>query len=144
MPKQSSLFPADEDYAAFFSSLKSRIRNAQIRAALAVNQELVMLYWQVGCEILARQQQQDWGTKVIARLAKDLQREFPEMKGFSKRNLAYMRAFAEAYPHEAIVQQVAAQIPWFHNCVLLDKVKTPEERLWYARKTVEQAGAGRF
>jgi len=137
MSKQPS-FPAGEDYVIFLQALKARIRTAQVRAALAVNQELVMLYWQIGREILSRQQQQGWGTKVISRLAKDLQQEFPEMKGFSVRNLTYMRAFAEAYPDEAIVQQVAAQIPWFHNCVLLDKVKSLEERLWYAQRTVEQ------
>jgi predicted nuclease of restriction endonuclease-like (RecB) superfamily len=98
---------------------------------------LVALYWQIGQEILARQQQQGWGAKVIERLAKDLRKEFPEMKGFSPRNLKYMRAFAEAYPDEQMVQQAAAQIPWFHNCVLLDKVKDPEERLWYIQKTLE-------
>jgi predicted nuclease of restriction endonuclease-like (RecB) superfamily len=125
------------DYDALLGELKQRIRSVQVRAALAVNRELVVLYWQIGREILTRQQQQGWGTKVIDKLAKDLQREFPAMKGFSSRNLKYMRAFAEAYPEEAIVQQAAAQIPWFHNCVLLEKVKDSQERVWYAQKTVE-------
>lgn len=127
-----------KDYETFLLDLKQRIRTAQVRAAIAVNRELVLLYWQIGREILARQHQQGWGAKVIATLAKDLQKEFPEIKGFSTRNLKYMRAFAEAYPEEEFVQQAAAQIPWFHNCVLLDKVKDPEQRLWYAQKTVEQ------
>ena len=78
---------------------------------LAVNYELVMLYWQIGREILMRQQQQGSATKVISRLPKDLRREFPEMKGFSPRNLKYMRAFAAAWADERFVQQVAAQIP---------------------------------
>lgn len=125
------------DYEALLQSLKERIRTVQVRAALAVNRELVMLYWQIGREILSRQQQQGWGAQVIDKLAKDLQQEFPQIKGFSPRNLKYMRAFADAYPDELIVQQAAAQIPWFHNCVLLDKVKAPQERLWYAQKTVE-------
>lgn len=95
-----SLFPELSNYDAFLSTLKQRIRTAQVRAALAVNQELVLLYWHIGREILERQQQEGWGTKVIERLAKDLKREFPEIKGFSRTNLLYMRAFAEAYPDE--------------------------------------------
>jgi len=144
MPKQSSLFPADEDYATFLSELKARIRNAQIRAALAVNQEMVMLYWQTGRDIVARQQQARWRAKVIERLFQDLQREFPGIKGFSPRNLKYMRAFAEAYPDEQIVQRYAAQIPWRHNQVLLDKVKDLDQRLWYASNPWRMAGAGMF
>ncbi|MEQ8973317.1 MAG: PDDEXK nuclease domain-containing protein [Coleofasciculus sp. C1-SOL-03] len=124
-------------YDQFLQSLKKQIRRAQVRAALAVNRELVMLYWQIGQEILSRQQQQGWGAKVISQLAKDLKKAFPEMKGFSRTNLLYMRAFAEAYPDEQIVQQLAGQIPWFHNCVLLDKVKEAAERQWYIQKTIQ-------
>jgi predicted nuclease of restriction endonuclease-like (RecB) superfamily len=80
-----------------------------------VNWELVLLYWQIGREILIRQQQQGWGAKVIDKLAKDLRKEFPEMKGFSPRNLKYMRAFAETYPDEQIVQEALAQITWYHR-----------------------------
>jgi predicted nuclease of restriction endonuclease-like (RecB) superfamily len=126
-----------QGYDRLLVDLKERIRTAQVRAALAVNRELVLLYWQIGREILSRQQQQGWGTKVIERLSKDLRRDFPEMKGFSRTNLLYMRAFAEAYPEEPIVQQVVGQIPWGHNTILLDKLKSPEERFWYARQTVE-------
>src|SRR5262249_12643655 len=126
-----------QGYDAFLSDLKERIRRTQVRAALAVNRELVLLYWNVGRDILAQQQQHGWGAKVIDRLAADLHHAFPEAQGFSPRNLKYMRAFAQAWPEEAIVQQVAAQIPWFHNCILLDKVKDPAERLWYVRKTIE-------
>jgi len=127
-----------EDYQDFLRELKERIRNAQIRAALSINRELVLLYWQIGQDILNRQQQQGWGTKVIEHLAADLRKAFPEMKGFSSRNLKYMRSFAETYPDFEFVQQVAAQIPWFHNCVILDKVKVLVEREWYIRQTIEQ------
>src|SRR4051794_23485872 len=126
-----------EGYDQFFGSLQERIRKAQLRAVLSVNHELVRLYWELGRDILARQDEQGWGAKVIDRLASDLRRAFPEMSGFSPRNLKYMRSFASAWPDELIVQQLAAQIPWFHHCVLLDKVKDHGERLWYVRKAIE-------
>jgi predicted nuclease of restriction endonuclease-like (RecB) superfamily len=129
--------PQQAEYKTFLQQLKERIRGAQIKAALAVNQELIRLYWHIGREILTRQQQLGWGAKVIEQLALDLRREFPQMKGLSSRNLKYMRAFADAYPDESIVQQLAAQIPWFHNCILLDKVKDPQQRRWYIEKTIQ-------
>ncbi|MBD2060297.1 DUF1016 domain-containing protein [Oculatella sp. FACHB-28] len=135
MPRQSSLF-LDSHYADFLDGLKQRIRSAQVKAALAVNRELVLLYWQIGQEILSRQQRNGWGAKIIDQLAKDLKREFPDVNGFSSRNLKYMRAFAEAYPDELIVQEVLAQIPWYHNIALLEKLKSREQRLWYAQETV--------
>ncbi|HEY9879442.1 MAG TPA: PDDEXK nuclease domain-containing protein [Leptolyngbyaceae cyanobacterium] len=136
MTRQTALF-SDDSYNTFLRNLKGRIRAAQIKAALAVNKELTLLYWQIGREILARQQEQGWGSKVIDRLSQDLKREFPDIKGFSSRNLKYMRAFADAYPDEQFVQEVLAQITWYHNIALLEKLKEPELRLWYARKTAE-------
>lgn len=133
----AELFQGGSEYDRFLRDLKERIRSAQVRAALSVNRELVLLYWHIGREILIRQQQEGWGAKVILRLAKDLKVAFPEMKGLSRTNLLYMRAFAEAYPDEQIVQQAAGQIPWFHNCTLLDKVKDPEERMWYIDQTIK-------
>jgi predicted nuclease of restriction endonuclease-like (RecB) superfamily len=135
MSEQSS-FLFDSNYIEFLDGLKGRIRAAQIKAALAVNREIVLLYWQIGREILQRQKAQGWGTKVIEQLAKDLKREFPNVKGFSSRNLAYMRAFADAWPDEAIVHQAGAQIPWKHNCILLEKVKSPQERRWYIQQAL--------
>jgi predicted nuclease of restriction endonuclease-like (RecB) superfamily len=123
-------------YKALLADLKRRIQEAQVRAGLAVNRELVLLYWSIGREILVRQDREGWGAKVIDSLARDLHQSFPEMKGLSPRNLKYMRALAEAWPEESIVQQAAAQIPWFHNCTLLDKVKEPLERLWYTQQTI--------
>ena len=124
-------------YDDFLRTLKERIRTAQVRAALSVNQELVLLYWQIGRDILQRQQKQGWGAKVIDRLSADLGQAFPDMKGFSPRNLKYMRALATAYPDEQFVQQVVAQIPWGHNVRILDRVKESAEQEWYIRKTIE-------
>lgn len=90
---------------------KSQIRTAQVRAAVSVNREMVLLYWGIGKEILSRQKEDGWGTRVIDRLARDLRSEFPDMKGISPRNLKYMRAFAEVWPDAAIVQQAAAHCP---------------------------------
>lgn len=137
MSKSSSLFPEEENYFALLDGLKKWIRSAQVKAALAVNQELILLYWRIGREILQRQQAEGWGSKVIARLAKDLKHEFPQVKGLSRTNLMYMRAFAEAYPDEQIVLQSVGQIPWGHNQSLLNKLETREQRLWYAQKAIE-------
>ena len=126
-----------EDYADFLQSLKSRIATAQTKAALAVNRELVLLYWNIGREILERQENQGWGAKVVDQLSRDLRSAFPEMKGFSTRNLKYMRALAETYHNEQFVQQAVAQIPWGHNVRILDNVKSPEEREFYIHKTIE-------
>lgn len=134
MAKSSSLVL--EGYPQLLNDLKERIRTAQIRAAIAVNRELVLLYWQIGRMILDRQAQAGWGAKVIDQLSKDLRREFPEIKGFSSRNLKYMRTFAETYPDSSIVQEVLAQITWYHNLALIEKLKTTEDRLWYAQQTI--------
>ena len=132
-----SLTTPPDGYTDWVLELKARIHTAQQRAALAVNQELVLLYWQIGQDILARQSDEGWGAKVIDRLAHDLRNDFPEMKGFSPRNLKYMRAFAEAWPDAEFVQQAVAQLPWGHNLVLLDKLPGPETRRWYAAKAIE-------
>jgi predicted nuclease of restriction endonuclease-like (RecB) superfamily len=127
------MLPAD--YQDWLKTLKNRIQAAQQRAVLAVNLELLQLYWRIGRDILLRQQEQGWGAKVIARLAQDLRAAFPEMKGFSRANLLYMRSFAEKWPDfhsDPFVQQAVGQIPWGHNLVLISKVKTREARLGYA------------
>jgi predicted nuclease of restriction endonuclease-like (RecB) superfamily len=125
------------DYAAWLAELKTRIHSAQQRASLAVNRELVLLYWQIGQDILGRQGREGWGTKVIERLAQDLRAAFLDMKGFSRANLMCMRAFAQAWPEEAIVQQLVGQLPWGHNLVLLTKLKTNQQRLSYAQRATE-------
>jgi predicted nuclease of restriction endonuclease-like (RecB) superfamily len=104
---------------------------------MAVNRELILLYWSIGRDILARQTAEGWGARIIDKLAGDLRRDFPEMTGLSPRNLKYMRAFAEAFPDEQIVQQVVAQLPWGHNVKLIEAVKDPADRLWYAKQAIE-------
>jgi predicted nuclease of restriction endonuclease-like (RecB) superfamily len=131
------IVPLPGDYGAWLAELKTRIHASQQRATLAVNRELVWLYWQIGQDILVRQDREGWGAKVIERLAQDLRSAFPDMKGFSPRNLKYMRAFAEAWPEAEFVQQAAARLPWFHLCTLIDKLKTREERDWYLAKAVQ-------
>jgi predicted nuclease of restriction endonuclease-like (RecB) superfamily len=131
------IVPLPADYAVWLSELKTRIHEAQQRATRAVNRELVLLYWQIGGDILARQEREGWGAKVIERLAQDLRNAFPDMKGFSPRNLKYMRAFAEAWPDVEFVQGVLAQLPWYHHLALLDKLPDPETRRWYAAKAIE-------
>jgi predicted nuclease of restriction endonuclease-like (RecB) superfamily len=135
--KAASLSERPNGYSDWLTELKNRIHSAQQRATLAVNRELVLLYWQIGRDILARQAAQGWGAKVIEQLAHDLSTAFPDMKGFSARNLKYMRAFAEAWPDTEIVQQAVALLPWGHNLMLLTKLEQPEERLAYAQKALE-------
>jgi predicted nuclease of restriction endonuclease-like (RecB) superfamily len=141
-------------YAELLSELKTRIRAAQVKAALAVNRELVQLYWQIGKSIVQRQQSEGWGSKVIDRLAEDLRVEFPGVAGFSRQNIYRMRALFLAYTGQAlgavqaIVSQAARQLdesylpepmaslPWFHNVLLIEKLGSPAERAWYAQQTV--------
>jgi predicted nuclease of restriction endonuclease-like (RecB) superfamily len=130
--------PLPADYGPWLAELKARIHAAQQRAARCVNSELVLLYWQIGRGILERQDREGWGAKVIERLAQDLRNAFPAMKGFSRANLLYMRAFAEAWPDAQIVQQAVGQLPWGHNLVLLSKIKTTDLRLAYAQRAVDQ------
>lgn len=124
-------------YRVFLEEVKNKIRQTQLQAGLAVNRELVCLYWHMGQEILLKQAEQGWGAGVIDQLSIDLKQAFPDMKGFSPRNLKYMRALAEAYPGEQFVQEVLAQISWYHNITLLEKISDPEIRLWYAHKSIE-------
>lgn len=125
-------------YADWLSELKTRIHNAQIRAVIAVNSELTMLYWQIGRDILERQSRQGWGANIIGQLSEDLRKEFPDIRGFSPRNLAYMKSFAEIWTNEQFLQTVSAKLSWSHNCVLIDKVQDHPEREWYAKATIEQ------
>ena len=135
VPPPSAEMPAD--YGALLEDLKQRITAERLRVTLAANAAMVLLYWDIGRSILERQEREGWGTKVIDRLSSDLRKAFPDMKGLSPRNLKYMRAFAEDWPDRAIVQQLAAQIPWFHNCLLLDKIQDAPTREWYIKATLE-------
>lgn len=134
--KSSKTAPLEEDYFNLLSSLKKRIREAQVKAVTSVNKELVFLYWEIGKKILERQITEGWGSRVIDQLSHDLTKSFPEMKGFSPRNLKYMRKFAEEYPEREIVQVVLAQLTWYHNITLIEKIDSASERRWYAQQTV--------
>jgi predicted nuclease of restriction endonuclease-like (RecB) superfamily len=131
-----------DGYPVFLQELKQHIRESQLRASVSVNRELVLLYWRIGRDILTRQEREHWGAKVIDRLATDLKIAFPDMKGFSLRNLKYMRAFAEAWPDEEFVQAVLAQITWYHNLTLLEKVVTEQDRFGMPKPAFSTDGAG--
>lgn len=180
-------------YPALLAEIKDRVRGAQLRAHLAVNRELVLLYWQIGRVIVSRQKLEGWGKSVIERLAADIQREFPGIEGFSANNIWRMRAFYVAYadapflpqpvagigpeafapkgtvilaqpaqelgtratpssktiilsqPAPEILPEALAEIPptevlaipWFHNVILIQKVKDRSTRLWYARQAAQ-------
>ena len=127
------------DYGQLLTEIRALIRAARVGAALAVNRALVDLYWQIGHEILRLRREEGWGTRISARLAADLRREFPDMTGLSRTNLHYMRTFAEAWPEAdvAVVQRVIEQLPWGHNITLLTKLDDRTTRLWYAHKAIE-------
>jgi predicted nuclease of restriction endonuclease-like (RecB) superfamily len=124
-----------DPYQAFIGNLKTRIQQSQTRAALAVSRELIELYWHIGKEIVRAQKEYNWGDKVLEQIATDLKTALPGIEGFSRRNLYRMRAFYLAYFE--IVPQLVAQMPWGHNVVLLEKIKDPTQRLWYAQQTLE-------
>jgi predicted nuclease of restriction endonuclease-like (RecB) superfamily len=138
VPEEITVTDVSHGYIDLLRELQERIQSARLHAVLTVNQELFVLYWNLGTDILARQRNEGWGTKVIDRLADDLNRAFPEMTGLSARNLKYMRAFAEAYPDREFVQQVVARLPWGHNVRILEAIKDPVEREWYAREAITQ------
>ncbi len=137
--RQTDMLPAD--YPEFLAEVKARVLAARTRAVLAANQSLIELYWRIGEDILRRERREGWGSRVIDRLAGDLRREFPDMTGFSRSNLKYMRAFAEAWPQEdggaTIGQQPVGQLPWGQNIALLTKLDERDARLWYARAALE-------
>jgi predicted nuclease of restriction endonuclease-like (RecB) superfamily len=126
-----------EGYSDFIEQLKERISQERIKTLFSANTAMILLYWEIGNSILQRQQNEGWGAKVIDRMSYDLQQAFPDMQGFSPRNLKYMRKFAEAWTDFQIVQRTVALIPWRSNITLLDKLKDQKTRLWYAQKTIE-------
>lgn len=122
-------------YADFLAHLKVRVRATQSRAVLAANAEVMVLYWSIGRDIIERQREAGWGAKVVTRLAADLKREFPQMSGWSRSNIMYMRSFAEAWP---VVPQAVGQLPWGHARVLIDRLDSRSDRDWYAARAVAE------
>jgi len=137
IPVAEPLATMPEGYLSFFAAIKDLIARERIKAVMAANAAMVLMYWDIGRQILEKQRAEGWGAKVIDRLSHDLKVAFPDMGGFSPRNLKYMRKFAESWPDRSIVQRTVAQIPWRSNLALLDKLQDSEIRLWYARKTIE-------
>lgn len=136
-PVASSAGDMPADYAQWVADIKGRIHGERLRLVLSSNSVMVLLYWDIGQRILHKQVEQGYGTKVIDRLAADLRQAFPDMKGFSPRNLKYMRAFASAWSDQELVQRTVAQLSWGQNIVLLEKLTHDDDRLWYAARTLE-------
>lgn len=134
----SGALPIPGDYGALLAELKGRIQGARARAVLAANAEQIALYHDIGARLLARRDAEGWGAKVIDRLSADLSAAFPDMRGFSVRNLHYMRLFAAECAEGRFVQQTAAQLPWFHIVLLLTKLPSPELRAWYADRALTE------
>jgi len=145
---RASLLPAG--YGKFLEDIKQRVRAAQVRATLSASRELIALYWDIGKGIIERQRAEGWGKAVVERLAKDLQKEFPGITGFSSLNVWRMRAFYLAWTADLKnlsqpvtdseieeLSHLVTEIPWGHNIVLIHKVRDPVTRVWYARKTLE-------
>ncbi len=136
-PVAPNLSEMSDSYLQFIDEIKKEIQKQRVSIVMNANRSMICLYWNIGKAILKKQEEEGWGTKVIDRMSKDLKIAFPEMSGFSPRNIKYMRKFAQCWLDEKIVQRVVAQIPWRTNITLRDKLKTQEERIWYAGKTIE-------
>ena len=133
----AELIQLPSGYQEFLQDLKGRIRAAQVQAAFAVNRELILLYWSIGRDLSQRFATEEWGGKIIDRLARDLQTEFPGVEGFSPRNLRYMRSLAEAWPDEETLQRLVAKLSWSHNVRVLDRIKDRPTREWYLHAALE-------
>ncbi len=142
MSAKTKTLSTSTNYASFLEQLKKRVQQAQLKASLAVNSELIQLYWDMGKSIVEKQEKEGWGTQVIEKLCSDLQNTFPGVQGFSRANIFRMKAFYRAYEK---VAQAARQlnelpfinIPWWHNVIIIQKIKDHEERLWYTQQTIE-------
>lgn len=142
--RRADQLPAD--YARFLDEVKEAVRAARAKATFAVNAVVLETYWEIGASILSREGREGWGAKVIDRLAADLRREFPDLKGVSPRNLRYMRDFARAWPADSsseMLQQPAAKLPWGHHMLLLDKLPDAAERRWYAASAIKHGWSRR-
>lgn len=127
----------DKDYKHFLSDIKTRLKTAQIRAALTANSELIRFYWHLGTDLIEKQKAFRWGEQFLEQLSHDMRQAFPEMQGFSKRNLEYMRRFAMLYPEIDFAKQPVSQLPWGHIVRLMQMVKNDQEREWYAIQTIK-------
>ena len=145
------ILKSDIEYKQWLTDLKFRIRNSQIKAALKVNAELINLYWELGKEIVSKQEQSQWGDGLIKQLSSDLQQEFPNMKGFSISNIKYIKQWYLFYYKDITIgqqvvgqlenifniQELVSQIPWGHNLRIIAQCKSTEEAMFYIHKTIE-------
>lgn len=147
--------PTPKNYLKALQQIKKQVKSAQIKAHLQVNKEMLILYWQIGNIIINKQQEEGWGAKITQKLSQDLIKAFPSMTGFSYSNIRYMQRFAQYYPDLLICPQAVGKlkqqifysdyanlilnIPWGHNREILDKLQSKEQRLWYAKQTIENS-----
>lgn len=136
MPVPPTAMELPDGYGEFFTTIKQRVQTERLKAVFSANVAQILMYWDIGNDILRKQQSAGWGAKVIDRLAADLKNAFPEMEGFSPRNLKYMRTFAASWPDREFMQRTVAQIPWRSNLTLLEKLKDPDLRSWYAQQAL--------
>ncbi len=137
LKKKDKSLHLDKDYKSFLSDIKDRLKTAQIRAALAANSELIKFYWELGTDLIEKQKAFKWGERFLEQFSHDMRQEFPEMQGFSKRNLEYMRRFALLYPKIEFAKQPVSQLPWGHIVRLMQMVDKEEIRQWYAAQTIK-------
>lgn len=137
IPVAPNLSEMDKGYTDFIENMKKEIQRQRASVIFSANVSMICLYWNIGKAVLDKQSEEGWGAKVIDRISKDLKESFPDMNGFSPRNIKYMRKFAECWRDFEFVQRVVAQIPWRTNISLIDKLKNEESRIWYAYKTIE-------
>lgn len=137
LKRKEDVLSLDKNYKNFLSGIKERLKTAQIKAALAANTELIKFYWELGSELIERQKAHEWGDHFLEQFSHDMRQEFPEMQGFSVRNLQRMRQFAQLYPDLLITPQAVAQLPWGHISLLISSVKDTGRREWYAQQTIK-------
>lgn len=135
--KKSQALQLDKNYTNFLSDIKDRLKTAQIRAALAANSELIKFYWQLGVDLIEKQKAFKWGEQFLEQFSQDMRKAFPEMQGFSKRNLEYMRHFALCYPKLDFAKQTVSQLPWGHTIRLIQMIKDHQIREWYAQQAIK-------
>lgn len=134
---QENSLHLDKDYMDFLSSIRARLKTAQIRAALAANSELIKFYWELGNDLIEKQKMQKWGAHFLEQFSHDMRQAFPEMQGFSVTNLKRMRLFAQAYPDFEIRAQAVPQLPWGHIVRIMQMIKDGTQREWYAAQTIK-------
>lgn len=129
---------SDDNYKITLKDIITDIKKARYQMLKAVNKETVKLYWNIGKTVSIKTEQYQWGKAVVEKLAKDLQMEFPEVRGFSARNIWYMKKFYDAYSDNKFLQPLVAEIGWVQNCLILEKCKDDKQRLFYLQQTQEK------